>query len=45
MISIAKSKLIRSLERKKIREQNKLFIVEGVKMVEELLSESNKLRP
>ena len=37
MISIAKSKLIRSLDRKKNRNQQKLFIVEGVKMVQELL--------
>ncbi len=37
MISIAKSKLIRSLDRKKSRDQQKLFIVEGVKMVQELL--------
>ena len=38
MISIAKSKLIRSLDRKKSREQNNLFVVEGKKMVEELLN-------
>ena len=37
MISIARSKLIRSLDRKKNREQHKLFVVEGVKMVQELL--------
>lgn len=38
MISNARSKLIRALGRKKIREQQKLFVVEGVKMVEELLN-------
>lgn len=37
MISISKSKLIRSLDRKKNRDQHKLFVVEGVKMVQELL--------
>ncbi|MCP4310509.1 MAG: RNA methyltransferase [Bacteroidetes bacterium] len=37
MISISKSKLIRSLDRKKYREHQKLFVVEGVKMVLELL--------
>ena len=37
MISIARSKLIRSLDRKKSREQQNLFVVEGVKMVRELL--------
>ncbi len=37
MISIARSKLIRSLDQKKYREQHKLFVVEGVKMVQELL--------
>ena len=41
MISIAKSKLIRSLDRKKSREQNNLFVVEGKKMVEELLNTNN----
>lgn len=45
MISISKSKLIRSLDRKKSREQNKLFVVEGVKMVEELLNSSEKNTP
>ena len=42
MISIARSKLIRSLERKKSREQHKLFVVEGVKMVRELLAASQE---
>lgn len=37
MISIARSKLIRSLDRKKSREEHKLFVVEGLKMVKELL--------
>ncbi|MFO7668468.1 MAG: RNA methyltransferase [Bacteroidales bacterium] len=45
MISIAKSKLIRSLERKKNREEHKLFVVEGVKMVQELLGASNPYAP
>ena len=37
MISNANSKLIRSLSRKKNRDQQKLFVVEGEKMVLELL--------
>ena len=37
MISKTKSALIRSLDRKKIREREGLFIVEGEKMIEELL--------
>jgi TrmH family RNA methyltransferase len=45
MISIAKSKLIRSLDRKKSREQNNLFVVEGKKMVEELLVTSDPQAP
>ena len=42
MISISRSKLIRSLDRKKNREQHKLFVVEGVKMVQELLDAGKK---
>ena len=38
MISSSKSKLIRSLQQKKYRDQNKLFLVEGEKMVRELLT-------
>jgi len=45
MISISKSKLIRSLDRKKIREQQKLFVVEGVKMLQELLNASAESAP
>lgn len=45
MISISKSKLIRSLDRKKSREQQKLFVVEGVKMVQELLDANNLYAP
>jgi RNA methyltransferase, TrmH family len=45
MISISKSKLIRSLDKKKFREQQKLFVVEGVKMVLELLDTDNKYTP
>jgi TrmH family RNA methyltransferase len=37
MISTAKSKLIRSLRQKKYRESNRLFMVEGEKMVLELI--------
>ena len=36
MISSSKSKLIRSLQQKKFRDQHKLFLVEGEKMVREL---------
>lgn len=39
MISNSKSKLIRSLRQKKYREQHHLFLVEGEKMVGELISE------
>ena len=45
MISISKSKLIRSLDRKKNREQQKRFVVEGVKMVQELLDADNEYAP
>lgn len=45
MISNAHLKLIRSLSRKKIREQQKLFVVEGEKMVRELLSGLTKGYP
>jgi TrmH family RNA methyltransferase len=45
MISIAKSKLIHSLDRKKSREQNNLFVVEGKKMVQELLITSDPQAP
>lgn len=38
MISIAQSKLIRSLQKKKFRDQHRLFLVEGEKMVGELVS-------
>jgi TrmH family RNA methyltransferase len=38
MISAAKSKLIRSLQHKKYRDQHRLFLVEGEKMVLELVS-------
>jgi TrmH family RNA methyltransferase len=37
MISLSKSKLIRSLNRKKYRDQHKLYVAEGGKMVRELL--------
>ena len=37
MISSSKSKLIRSLRHKKYRDQHRLFLVEGEKMVSELL--------
>jgi TrmH family RNA methyltransferase len=36
MISTARSKLLRSLQQKKFRDQHRLFLVEGEKMVEEL---------
>ncbi len=36
MISSSKSKLIRSLQQKKFRDQHRLFLVEGEKMVREL---------
>ncbi len=42
MISKSKIKLIRSLSRKKTREQQKLFLVEGEKMVMELLHGNRK---
>ncbi len=45
MISIAKSKLIRSLDRKKSRDQHKLFVVEGEKMVRELLAAMIQEKP
>jgi TrmH family RNA methyltransferase len=38
MISAAKSKLIRSLQHKKYRDQHRLFLVEGEKMVLEILT-------
>lgn len=38
MISAAKSKLIRSLQHKKYRDQHRLFLIEGEKMVLELIS-------
>ena len=41
MISNARSKMIRALARKKIREQEKHFAVEGVKMVHELLTNTD----
>jgi len=40
MISIAQSKLIRSLQKKKFRDLHRLFLVEGEKMVGELASGS-----
>lgn len=43
MISKNRIKFIRSLHRKKQRYNNRLFIVEGVKLVEELLTEKIKL--
>ena len=44
MISNAKSKLIRSLRQKKYRDQHRLFLVEGEKMVAELLSGGSESR-
>jgi TrmH family RNA methyltransferase len=38
MISSSKSKLIRSLQQKKYRDQNQLFLLEGEKMVMELVT-------
>jgi TrmH family RNA methyltransferase len=38
MISSSKSKLIRSLQHKKYRDQHRLFLVEGEKMVRELVT-------
>ena len=38
MISSSKSKLIRSLQQKKFRDQHRLFLVEGEKMVRELVT-------
>jgi TrmH family RNA methyltransferase len=42
MLSKAKQKLIASLNRKKIRDQHKLFVAEGAKLVEDLLDTSLK---
>jgi len=44
MISSSKSKLIRSLQQKKFRDQHCLFVVEGEKMVRELLSGDHEKR-
>lgn len=44
MISSSKSKLIRSLRQKKFRDQHRMFLIEGEKMVMELLSEGPETR-
>ena len=38
MISASQLKLVRSLQQKKYREQHKLYVVEGEKMVGELMA-------
>ena len=43
MVSMAKIKLIKSLAQKKYREQNGLFVVEGVKGIEEFLNSDIEL--
>jgi len=44
MISSSKSKLIRSLQQKKFRDQHRLFMAEGEKMVDELITGSPSSR-
>ena len=43
MLSKNQIKLIRSLKKKKFRQSNKLFLAEGIKVVEELINSSFKL--
>ena len=44
MLSKNQLKLIRSLKKKKFRQSNQLFLAEGIKVVEELINSSFKLR-
>ncbi len=44
MISSARSKLLRSLQHKKFRDQHRLFVVEGEKMVGELIDQNQVQR-